>query len=157
MIDLKASGREGTATVSISHGTLDPTSVDVKLFGTAKNMTAVADQGSVEIGGSVFIVLTVTDAAGNPVKNVQPQPAEEDPILAPTKDDNKVTTSQAADDDNAATSPYNVNKDVDKDGVIDKGDIPACGPVSAVTGVADDPATRYQRVCAGFVRVDWHE
>ncbi len=143
VIDLKASGREGTATVTISHATLDPTTVDVKLFGTAKDMTAEAEQGSVEVGGSVFVVLTVTDAAGNPVKNVQPQPAGTDPIAGPADDSNKVTTSQAADDGVATTSPYNVNKDVDGDGVVDKGDIPACGPVTAVTAgdQSGDPPT----------------
>ncbi len=143
VISLKASGREGTAIVTISHATLDPTTVDVKLFGTAKDMTAEAEQGSVEVGGSVFVVLTVTDAAGNPVKNVQPQPAGTDPIAGPADDSNKVTTSQAADDGVATTSPYNVNKDVDGDGVVDKGDIPACGPVTAVTAgdQSGDPPT----------------
>ena len=136
VIDLKASGREGTATVTISHATLDPTTVDVKLFGTAKNMTAVADQGSVHVGGSVFVVLTVTDAAGNPVKNVQPGPADEDPIVAPADDANPVTTSQ---DTSGAGSPYNVNKDpkVTADATSnvvskDKGDIPSCGAFAAV-------------------------
>ena len=138
VISLKAGGREGTATVTISHGTLDPTSVDVTFFGTAKNMTAEADQGSVEVGGSVFVVLTVTDGVGNPVKNVQPQPAGTDPIEGPTDDANEVTTSQAADDGDAATSPYNVNKDVDGDGTIDTGDIPACGPVTAVAADPND-------------------
>ena len=139
VITLKASGREGTATVTISHATVDPTSVDVKLFGSAKNMTAEAEQNSVEVGGSVFVVLTVTDAAGNPVKNVQPQPAGTDPIEGPADDANPVTTSQAADDGDATTSPYNVNKDpeVTADATTsvvskDKGDIPSCGVLAAV-------------------------
>ena len=150
VIDLLRSNREGTATVTVTHGTLDATTVDVTLFGTAKNLSARADQGSVEVGGSVFVVLTVTDGAGNPVKDVQPQPAAKDPIVGPTKTANKVTTSQAADDGVAATSPYNVNKDVDKDGAVDKGDIPACGPVTAVPAAPDaDPPVQGVFVSTG--------
>ena len=139
VVSLLQSGREGTATVTVTHGTLDATTVDVTLYGTAKNLEAEADQSSVEIGGSVFVVLTVTDAAGNPVRNAQPQPASEDPIVAPTKESNKVTTSQAADDNDAATSPYNVNKDpkITADATTnavskDKGDLPSCGAFVAV-------------------------
>ena len=141
VIDLKASGREGTAIVTVSHGTLDPTSVDVTLFGTAKAMTAEAEQGSVEVGGSVFVVLTVSDAAGNPVKNVQPGPAETDPIAGPGDDAIPVTTSQ---DTNGSGSPYNVNKDpkvtadaTTNDVSKDKGDIPSCGAFIAVDATPD--------------------
>ena len=138
VIDLKQSGREGTATVTVSHDTLNAESVDITLFGTAKNVAAAPEQNSVEVGGKVFIVLTVTDGAGNPVKNVQPQPAAEDPIVGPDGEDvNAVSTTQAADDANADTSPYNVNKDGMTIGTIDKGDIPACGPVAAVTANPD--------------------
>ena len=137
VVDLKGSGREGTATVTISHATLDPTSVDVTLFGDAKNLAAEADQGSVEQGGSVFVILTVTDAAGNPVKDVQPEPAD-DEVAGPADDAEKVTTSQIATLLDPNDSPYNVNKDVDLDGAIDKGDIPACGAVALTEGVAAD-------------------
>ncbi len=134
VVTLSGAGREGTAVVTVTHGTLDPATVEVTMFGEAKNLTAEAEQGSVEISGSVFVVLTVTDGAGNPVSMAQPQPAAKDAIVGPDKDANKVTTSQVADDNQAATSPYNVNKDVDGDGAVDKGDIPACGPVEAVEG-----------------------
>ena len=141
VISLKASGREGTATVTISHATLDSQSLDITLFGTAKSLEAEAEQGSVEVGGKVFVVLTVKDGAGNPVKNVQPQPsANPAEVVGPAEQSNKVTTGTAADDGDAATSPYNVNKDVDADGVVDKGDIPACGPVTNVAAAPDaDP------------------
>ena len=36
-------------------------------YGAAARITAAAEQGSVELGGSVFVVVTVTDAAGNGV------------------------------------------------------------------------------------------
>ena len=72
-VTLIGAGREGTATVTITHGTLDPTSVDVTLFGDAKNLAAEAEQGSVEQGGSVFVVLTVTDGAGNPSRVRSPE------------------------------------------------------------------------------------
>ena len=76
VVTLNGTGREGTATLTISHGTLDPASVDVTLFGTAKNLAAAADQGSVEQGGKVFVILTVTDAAGNPVSGALPVPGD---------------------------------------------------------------------------------
>ncbi len=142
IVTLSGTGLEGTATITVTHPTLGAQTAEVTLYGTAKNLSAEAEQTSVEVGGSVFVVLTVTDAVGNPVRNAQPQPAAKDPIVGPSKDPStiKVTTRQAADDGNAATSPYNVNKDVDGDGTVDKGDIPACGPVAAVTANPDaDP------------------
>ena len=138
-VTLSGAEREGTATVTVTHGSLDPATAEVTMFGDAKNLAAEVEQSSVEVGGSVLVVLTVTDGAGNPVSDAQPQPAAKDAVVGPDKDSNKVTTSQARDDDDDATSPYNVNKDVDGDGVVDKGDIPACGPVTAVpANPADD-------------------
>ena len=129
-VTLRGSGREGTATVTVSHATVGPAGVDVTLFGVAKKLTAEADQGSIEQGGSVFVILTVTDAAGNPVSNAQPLPADEE-VTGPEGDDTVlVNTTQVAGE--AGTSPYTVNKDVDGDGVADKGDVPACGPVDQV-------------------------
>lgn len=129
---LTGGGVEGIATVRAILGTRSD-EVQVTLFGTAKNLEADPEQGSVEIGGSVYIVLTVTDGAGNPVQDAQPQPAAQNAIVGPSTESVSVTTSQAADDGDAATSPYNVNKDVNGNGTVDKGDIPACGPVTEVT------------------------
>ena len=63
---LNGKGVEGTATITARLGSLTET-VEVTLFGTAKNLAAEPMQDSVEIGGDVYVVLTVTDGAGNPV------------------------------------------------------------------------------------------
>ena len=108
-VTLIGASREGTATISITHASLDPTSVDVTLFGSAKNLAAAAEQGSVEVDGTAFIVLTVTDGAGNPVSGVQPAAAAEKPIVGP-------------EGGNPVDTMYNVNK-VDSNGKVV---IPAC-------------------------------
>ena len=69
---LKSSGaRPGIATVTFTLGELTHT-VDVTLFGDAKSITAEADQSSIAIGGSTFIVVTVLDGAENPVSGAGP-------------------------------------------------------------------------------------
>ena len=120
---LTGGNREGTATITVTHGTLDAQTLEVTLFGDAKNLSAVAEQDSIEVGGSVLVVLTVTDGADNPVKGVLPEAADEE-VVGPEDDSNLVTT--AVDDEGT----YNVNKDEKTQGTIDKGDIPACGVVA---------------------------
>jgi hypothetical protein len=44
-------------------------STNIVLFGPATTITASAEQSSIEQGGKTFIVVTATDAAGNPVAN----------------------------------------------------------------------------------------
>ena len=151
IITLNGTGRAGTAVVTITHGTLDPATVEVTMFGAADNLAAEAEQGSVEQGGEVFVVLTVTDEAGNPVSGAQPQPAATKAIVGPGDDPMAVTTSRAAD------GGYNVNKDVDGDGTVDKGDIPACGPVTAedaVEGVGTFESTGTNQSGQCVVRVN---
>ena len=85
------------------------------LFGTAKNLAAEAEQGSVEQGGTVFVVLTVTDAAGNPVSGAQPGPARrKSSVRTMTRTTSRPSQASTLDDEDAGT--YNVNKDVDGDG-----------------------------------------
>ncbi len=124
-VTLVGAGREGTATVTITHGNLDPASVDVTFYGDADAISAEVEQGSIEVSGSVFVVLTVTDAAGNPVKNQEPEAAEKDALVSPTEGGNTVETD------------YEVNK-LDKDGKVA---IPACAAHAAVTqaDVDNDP------------------
>jgi hypothetical protein len=143
VVTLTGGGREGTATLTISHATLDPASVDVTLFGTAKNLAAKADQNSVEQGGSVFVILTVTDAVGNPVSNAQPGPGETE-VVGPDVDDAvDVNTSTIETVATTGDSPYNVNKDVDGDGAVDKGkDVPACGPLTLVEAEDGPPVVQ---------------
>ena len=109
-VTLKGSNRAGSATVTVTVGDLTATA-DVTLAGPAKNLTAEAEQGSVEIGGKVFIVMTVTDAGGNPVKGAQPIATAKGHIDVPNEDD----------------VPVDVDFDVDKDIKDTKNDIPACG------------------------------
>ena len=99
---LNGGGVEGVATVTATLGSRSA-SVDVTFFGTAKNLTAEPQQGSVEIGGSVYVVLTVTDGAGNPVSGqvIEPVATKEvvgpgdDPVLVVTEKVTAATTESA--------------------------------------------------------------
>ncbi len=120
---LTGGGVEGTATVTARLGTRTATAT-VTLFGTAKNLTAAPQQDSVEIGGSVFVVLTVTDGAGNPVAGQVVNPVGSKEVVGPDDDAVKVTTSRdATPDDTADGSGYNVDYIATK--AADS--IPACG------------------------------
>ena len=79
---LTGGGVEGQAVVTARLGTRTDT-VTITLFGSAKNLTAEPEQGSVEIGGSVFVVLTVTDGAGNPVSGLQIGPVSSKEVVGP--------------------------------------------------------------------------
>ncbi len=63
---VNATGRPGTITVTASYGGLEATTTII-VYGSPTSITAVAQQSSIEIGGSTFIVVTATDASGNPV------------------------------------------------------------------------------------------
>ena len=82
--------------MTISHGHARPDDGRRQALWHAQEHQGRGRAGSVEVGGSVFVVLTVTDSAGNPVKNVQPGPAATDPIV-PAQGENPVTTSQDTD------------------------------------------------------------
>jgi len=114
IVTLTGSGRAGTATVSVSVDTTDlAQEVEIVLSGPAASLSAEPEQGSVEQGGSVFVVLTVLDAGGNPVTGQQPvASAAPGPkaIIGPDKG-------------KAVTTSY----DVDKNLAGAKNDIPACG------------------------------
>ncbi len=125
-VTLIGGGREGPATITITHATLDPASVNVTFYGDAKNLSAEADQGSVEQGGTVAVVLTVTDSGGSPVKGVEPTGAAKDDVVGPAEKSNKVTTD------------FGTNRE--KDGKVV---IPACDvhePVTEAPVNDDDPA-----------------
>ena len=65
-------GTPGVATITFTSGDLTET-VDIILHGAPKGITAVPDQGSVESGGAVFVVVTITDSAGNGVGGQAPE------------------------------------------------------------------------------------
>ena len=111
-ISVWGTGRPGVATVTFATGSFTET-VEITLFGPAKKITAEADQSSVQAGGSVFVVATVTDGAGNAVGGhiVTVIQTGDDGIKAP-----------AGDGSVAVDATNSVEKDVD--GTAN--DLPAC-------------------------------
>ena len=122
---LTGGGVEGQAVVTARLGTRTATAT-VTMYGDAKNLTAAPDQGSVEIGESVYVVLTVTDGAGNPVSGAMVIPGTPNEVVGPDDDAVKVVTEQAtvADGDNL---PLVVGYSKDKPAVGSAAAIPACG------------------------------
>ena len=109
-IHLRGSGQPGSARLTFRAAGFTVTR-DVDFYGAAARITAAAEQGSVELGGSVFVVVTVTDAAGNGVPGRTPARGRGgDAVQGPRP--GAVTVRAAA----------NVAKDVSGTA----GDIPAC-------------------------------
>ena len=126
-VTLFGSGRAGVATVTITSGELNAQSIDITLSGPAKNLTAVPRQGSVEEGGSVWIDLTVTDAAGNPVKDQVIAPLTSKEVVGPNDDAELIETERTtAEVSGESTAGVGYSKDF-----IDANDadnnLPACG------------------------------
>ena len=65
---LTGGGSAGISTVTVTVGEISA-SVDIVLHGPVAAIEAAAEQSAIEVGGKTFIVVTATDAAGNPVKN----------------------------------------------------------------------------------------
>ena len=125
-VTLNGKGVEGQAVVTARLGSFTATAT-VTLFGNAKNLTATPDQGSVEIGGSVYVVLTVTDGAGNPVSGQMVAPVSTKEVVGPNDDAVKVETETdtAADGDNRLGRGYSKDK-------------PAAGKAAAIPACGDD-------------------
>ena len=117
-------GVEGVARITATIGGLTDTA-DVTMYGTAKNLSAEPQQGSIEIGGSTFIVLTVTDAAGNPVSGQTITPVTAKEVVGPADKSVLVTTEKAT----AATPTSELGVGYSKDYIASKAsnNIPACG------------------------------
>ncbi len=130
---LNGKGVEGTATITARLGNLTET-VDVTLFGTAKNLTAEPDQGSVEIGGSVYVVLTVTDGAGNPVSGQMVSPVSSKEVVGPEGDD---TVPVVTEKDTAAVTTDGTESLLGRGYSKDK---PAVGKAAAIPACGDDNA-----------------
>ena len=124
---LSGAGREGKATITVTLGSTFTKQIEVTLFGTAKNLTATPDQGSVEIGGSVYVVLTVTDNEGNPISGQMISPVSDKEVVGPADDAVKVVTEKntAADGDNQLGRGYSKDK-------------PAAGSAAAIPACGDD-------------------
>ena len=88
-------------------------------------LAAEPEQGSIAVGGEVFVVLTVTDGAGRPVSGATVEAGTPDEVVGPSKDATKVVTTK----DLAAVAPglagIGYSRDRNAAGAADR--IPACG------------------------------
>ena len=136
-ITLNGEGVEGQAVVTARLGSHTATAT-VTLFGDADKLTAEPRQNSIEIGGEVYVVLTVTDGAGHPVSGqvISPLAAGKEvtgpsgvskPVLVATEKNTPAV---------AGTSAVGVGYSKDYiDAKNSKNSIPACGDDN--TGSAD--------------------
>ena len=134
---LTGGGVEGIATITASLGTRTE-SVQVTLFGSAKNLMAEPMQESVEIGGDVYIVLTVKDGAGNPVAGQMVTPLSANEVVGPDGVDNPVLVvtekNTAGDSTPNPTVPDGRGYSKDKPAAGTATAIPACGDDNAHIG-----------------------
>ena len=72
-IHLRGDGQPGAARLTFRAAGFTATR-DVTFYGAAARIAAAAEQSSVEVGGSVFVVVTVTDEAGNGIAGRTPAP-----------------------------------------------------------------------------------
>lgn len=145
-VTLVGQGLEGTATVTARHATLGAQTATVTIYGDAANLSAEAEQGSVEVGGSVFVVLTVTDGAGSPVSGQTITPLAAKEVVGPSEDLGTVLVVTTRDTAIPATDPFDtalgVGYSKDKVGATAAGNIPACGEDNSDTdGTADGTNT----------------
>ena len=70
-LQVRGTGVPGPAKLTLEAGGITVTR-DLTFYGTAKKITAEADQNSIAVGGTVFIVVTVTDGAGNGISGRNP-------------------------------------------------------------------------------------
>ena len=122
----------GVATVTAKVGGLTATT-KVTFYGTATTITAVPDASAIQVGGKTFVVVTVTDATGNPV--VRTFAAGDVTVAGPTTSAVKVTTK------------LNVPKEVGTaDGKLDAaGELPHCASGTVTTPAAISSPTNYQK------------
>ena len=136
LVTLNGKGVEGQAVVTARLGTLTA-SVTVTMYGTAKNLTAEPRQNSIEIGGKVYVVLTVTDGAGHPVSGQVISPVTSKEVVGPSGVDKPVLVATEKNTPAVAgTSAVGVGYSKDYiDAKNSKNSIPACGDDN--TGSAD--------------------
>ncbi len=126
---LDGSNRPGDAVLTFTLGTMTTTAT-VTFYGDAKAVAVDAEQGSVEIGGSTFVVVTVSDSAGNPVAG--------HPIAT---GDIKVTGPAVA------STPVITGIGYAKDVAGTANDLPACGADNINTTAAGDGTTNAAGKC----------
>ena len=115
-VSLQGDGTAGISTVTITSEGLTET-VDVILHGGPKSITAEPEQGSVQVGGDVFVVVTITDSAGNGVGDYAP-------AIVANADNAPVGPT-------AKSTPVSTAGGVNKDVTGTDNDIPSCDVVPA--------------------------
>ncbi len=128
-VRLDGAKREGVATVTVTTGGLTE-QLEVTMYGTAKNLTAEPQQGSIEIGGEVYVVLTVTDDAGNPVAGqvVAPVTSPDKEVEGPTDDAVLVVATKDTPAADSTTDSVGVGYSKDFIHATDASqNLPACG------------------------------
>ena len=120
----------GVATITAKVGSLTATA-KVTFYGTATTITAVPDANAIQVGDKTFVVVTVTDATGNPV--VRTFAAGDVTVAGPTTSAVKVTTK------------LNVPKEVGTaDGdFADTGELPHCDATTPTTPAAVTTPANY--------------
>ena len=127
---LKGNGGTGTAEVVFRHPVSGHShTVNVVLHGPAASISASVDQGTIGIGNSTFIVVTVSDAQGNPVPSVGDVKVENHKPLVPAQTGPEVPAGSTA---NLVATNFTTNRDLP--GVVN--DVPSCE--AHTTAATDD-------------------
>ena len=123
-ISLFGNGLPGKATVTISLAAPALSlETSVVLHGPVDSITAEAQQSSIQVGGATFIVVTISDAAGNPI------PSKGAAVATNVFGSKKITppeTPQSVAAQRVVDNP-NLDFDPNKNREVNRGDIPACG------------------------------
>ena len=136
-VQVRGTGVPGPAKLTVEVGGLTVTK-DITFYGPAKTITAEAEQGSIEVGGNVFIVVTVTDGAGNGIAGRSPNIGSgTDSITGPSKNAVKVTAV-----DNVGKDPAGTANDIPacSTGTNDKGKCVIRVSAPNPSGTANDAA-----------------
>ena len=130
-VTLSGNGATGPAEVTfrelvsgLSH------SVTVILHGPAASISAAVDQGTIGVGGSTFVVVTVLDADGNPAVGASDADFRSNKPLTPA-----ITGPEVPAGSSAVLLGYALDVDRDLPGAAN--DIPSCGLHDAVEAMPD--------------------
>ncbi len=122
-VTLTGGGVPGIATVTarLTTGTTSGTA-NVTLYGSVAAITAEADSSAIALGEHTFVVVTATDAAGNPVANATASTKAVTGVVGPDVGSNVVSVVR------------DTNRDRGAAGTVDAalGDLPSCDPAAAV-------------------------
>ena len=103
-VHVRGTGQPGPTTLTIVAGGFTVTR-EITFYGEAKEITAEAEQSSVQLGGSVFVVVTVTDGAGNGIEDRRPTVGSgTDRVQPPSDNTNPVVAVNNQEKDVAGTT-----------------------------------------------------